>query len=262
MQRHQRCLLTLIHNKRRSSETTLRGTTGFFHCKCHHVSLDRNELWWGSLWDASGGGTVHLRSQKTILSYVLRENLTSHHVIAASLIHKSLFTINHWDKPWQLNKKKRIISQNKCIFFTKGLACLIPRTLHQTFRGFSQRSDPEHMPSQSKHKAKGLRLPGTDREFLKTGLPGPRIIHLGLPNPRSNVTSSRPWYCGLPCPENPPSVIITHVGLVHLYGQLPKTWHLSKQNKSASSTRNMRNAFSPLWVSVRTPLSLSERLKL
>lgn len=48
----------------------------------------------------------------------------------------------------------------------------------------------------------GLRFPGIDREFLKTGLPGPGIILLGLPNPSVTWPPSSPWYCGLLCPEH------------------------------------------------------------
>lgn len=75
-----------------------------------------------------------------------------------------------------------------------------------------------------------LRLPGIHCECLKTGLPGPRIIHLELPNPRSNMTL--PFHHIVVCrPKASGELVFKCLILVHLYGQSQNTRQLLGQEQ-------------------------------
>lgn len=122
-------------------------------------------------------------------------------------------------------------------------------TVQPTVEGLSQGSGAEHMHIQSKDNTTRPEDARDRKGISKDRFTRSRDYPSEVTQPLGNVTSPSPWYCGLLCPEHPQSIMINHLGLVHLYGQLQRTWHLSKQNKSTSCMGNLRKTFSLIWVS-------------
>lgn len=125
----------------------------------------------------------------------------------------------------------------------------VGETVQPTVEGLSQGSGAEHMHVQSTDNTTRPGVARYTQGTSKDRFTRSRDYPSGVSQALGNVTSSSLWYCGLLCPEHPLSRMINHLSLVHLYGQLQRTWHLSKQNMSTSCTGNLRKTFSLIWVS-------------